>query len=386
LNNELYEKYKAALINEPSPCLFLDLDAFETNMNWAIQNAGSKKIRIATKSIRSVEVLKTILNHSNTFQGLMAFTLAEALWLRDLGFKDILVGYPSCDHKSLQQLALNPQGITLMVDLPEHIDLLEKYFIDQKFSICIDVDLSMDLPALRFGVFRSSIQSEDGLLILIKRIINSSKVTIVGVMGYEAQIAGVGDEKSFLIRFLKNLSVKKLRKRREVFFNLIKKHFPENIFVNGGGTGSLDSTRDENCVTELTVGSGFYAPALFDHYQNFKLKPALAFNLPIVRHPTPDIFTCLGGGYIASGAIEKSKQPIPYLPLGLELMPFEGAGEVQTPVKNTKGHPLKVGDFIILRHAKAGEICERFNSIALIKNGKCLGHVPTYRGEGKCFL
>ena len=35
-------------------------------------------------------------------------------------------------------------------------------------------------------------------------------------------------------------------------------------------------------MTELTAGSGFYAPTLFDRYSAFSLRPAAMFALPVV--------------------------------------------------------------------------------------------------------
>jgi D-serine deaminase-like pyridoxal phosphate-dependent protein len=94
----------------------------------------------------------------------------------------------------------------------------------------------------------------------------------------------------------------------------------------------------------------------------------------------------LGGGYIASGPAGKDRLPEPYLPRGLRLDPLEGAGEVQTPVLGTAAARLEPGDRVYFRHAKAGELCERFASLYLLEGGRVADEVPTYRGEGKCFL
>lgn len=386
MSERLYQQYLSALKDESAPCLFLDIDALNSNIAWAIENAGGKKLRIATKSVRSVEVLRRILSSSTIFQGPMTYTLDEALWLRELGFKDILMGYPTTDSKALARLAQDPSEITLMVDLPEHLEFLESFSPREKFSVCLDVDLSMDLPGVRFGVYRSHLTDRETLWPLLARFKNSGKLQLTGLMGYEAQVAGVADANSPLVRKLKGLSIKQLRRRREDIFNAIKEAGYELKLVNGGGTGSLSSTREEECVTEMTVGSGFYAPGLFDHYRDFKLRPALAFTLPVVRTPAPDIITCLGGGHIASGAIGITKLPTPWLPEGLQFLKHEGAGEVQTPLRNQGSHQLKLGDLVIMRHAKAGEVCEHFNEIKLIERGKVTGTISTYRGEGKCFL
>ena len=77
--------------------------------------------------------------------------------------------------------------------------------------------------------------------------------------------------------------------------------------------------------------------------------------------------------------------PVPYLPAGLKLSGTEGAGEVQTPVRGPAAAALRVGDRVWLRHAKAGELAERFNDYYLVEDDAPAYPVPTYRGEGQCF-
>lgn len=386
--NDQYQSYVQALKDVSAPNLFLDLAAFYKNLNWVISNSGSKKIRIATKSIRSVEILKKIHDSNSVFQGYMTYTLEESLWLKSLGLKDLLIGYPTTDRAALMKLAEDPSEIVLMVDRPEHLDQLEEIAAAKKvnFEVCVDLDLSMDLPGLRFGVYRSHLHSEKHLTSFLDHLNKCPHVKLVGAMGYEAQIAGVTDDTSKIRQVLKALSVTQLRNRRQKMVQMIMGDGHTLRFVNGGGTGSLKHTAKEEVVTEITIGSAFFAPVLFDHYQDFKLSPALFFSSPIVRQPEKDIFTILGGGYIASGSTDGIKQPQPFLPTGLTLLKNEGAGEVQTPLKYSGDLPLKIGDLVFLRHAKAGEICERFNQIHIIDGEKIVETVNTYRGEGKCFL
>lgn len=382
-----YNELKNIFKNFTHPLLFVDEQALNSNMEWVLSQAGQKKIRIATKSVRSVEVLKKILAKSDRFQGLMTFTLEESLWLSQLGFNDILIGYPTVDVASLEKLAKVPQDITLMVDRTEHLDMLEKIASahHSQFSICVDLDLSMDLPGLRFGVFRSSLQTEVALKTFLNHLKKCPHLKLTAAMGYEAQIAGIGDKSAPLIQTLKKFSIRQLQARRKKLVGIIRAHGFDIKVVNGGGTGSLNSTSTEEVVTELTAGSAFFAPTLFDQYRDFSLAPAMGFTLPVVRKPNDNMITVLGGGYIASGMAGIAKYPSPYLPSGLKLHSNEGAGEVQTPLFNNSGVNLDIGDFVVMRHAKAGEVCERFNEINLV-DGVSISKVKTYRGEGKCFL
>ncbi|MEO6887124.1 MAG: amino acid deaminase/aldolase, partial [Jatrophihabitantaceae bacterium] len=122
----------------------------------------------------------------------------------------------------------------------------------------------------------------------------------------------------------------------------------------------------------------------FDNYRAFEPRPALFFALSVVRRPAPGIATLFGGGYIASGPAGKTRIPKPAT-RGLKLIGTEGAGEVQTPVCGAAAARLRVGDRVWFRHAKAGELCERFETVHLVENGAVVDSVPTYRGEGKTF-
>jgi D-serine deaminase-like pyridoxal phosphate-dependent protein len=389
--------FSTELLKEISlPALLLDLDAFDENCNMIATNSKGKTIRIATKSIRSVPLLKRILDSSPIFKGLMSFTPHESIYLSEKGFDDILLGYPCWDLNALTQISkinLTANKIILMVDSFEHIDHLHKIAAETegKFYLCIDIDMSTAFANLHFGVRRSPLNNEEDVLRLARKIKQYPNLDLIGMMGYEAQIAGVGDLmpsqffKNRFVTYLKKRSIPEIAQRRGKVFQRLKDEGIPLSLVNGGGTGSLHTTTKENYITEVTVGSGFYSPLLFDYYQEFSYKPSLFFALPIVRKPTPHIYTCLGGGYIASGAAGKDKMPKPIYPAGGKLLSLEGAGEVQTPVY-FENASLEIGDAIVFRAAKAGEICERFKEIVCISNQQIINQFNTYRGEGACFL
>jgi D-serine deaminase-like pyridoxal phosphate-dependent protein len=192
--------------------------------------------------------------------------------------------------------------------------------------------------------------------------------------------------KNAIVRALKRRSVGMVAERRAAVVELIHSLGGSLRFVNGGGSGSMATTRAEAAVTELTVGSAFYAPALFDNYRDFRYQPAAGFAVEIVRRPAANRYTCLGGGYVASGAPGADRLPQPYLPTGVRLDALEGVGETQTPVRYVGDVPLGIGDPIFFRHSKAGELCERFTQLLLVSQGAVVGEATTYRGDGQCFL
>jgi D-serine deaminase-like pyridoxal phosphate-dependent protein len=392
-----YTYYNEIFKENTLPLAYLDVDMLNENIDAIAQRAGKKSIRIASKSIRCRWVLQHILERNSCYKGIMCFTGAEALFLSKQGFDDLLLGYPIVDKKQIQQICASTKvgkKIILMVDLEAHLqlinDIAEKE--DTVQPICIDMDMSSNIMGLHFGVNRSAIKNENDAIALIDSLEKYKHLQLVALMGYEAQIAGVGDTnpamgiKNFAIKFLKKKSIPAYTARRAAIVQYAKSKYNTIEIVNAGGTGSMEWNKIEDGITEITVGSGFYSPALFDYYNNFKHLPAAGFAVPIVRHPSANMFTCLGGGYVASGSIGIDKQPKPYLPKDVVLTENEGTGEVQTPFTYNGKEKLKIGDSILFRHSKAGELCERFNELHLISQGKIIDKVKTYRGEGECFL
>lgn len=393
----IYAEYKEAFKDVAMPFAFVDVDRLEANISAIAQAAGNKYIRIASKSIRSVGVLRKILEAHPVYRGVMCYTAAEAVFLADQGLDDLLLGYPQGMSASIDQLLdriAEGKTISFMVDCAEHIAELEQRAKARGVVVplCLDLDLSVSYPGLRFGVWRSPLSAWSQMKPVAERIVQSPWLVLDGLMGYEAQIAGVGDNapgaamRNGLIRWLKKRSIAEVSRRREEAVLGIEGLGVKLRFVNAGGTGSLDSSGQEPWVTELTAGSGFYSPGLFDNYKTFRYQPAAGYAMEVVRKPSDNIVTCLGGGHTASGASGSDKLPKPYLPEGLSLFPLEGAGEVQTPLRCSKDVKLAIGDPVFFRHAKAGELCERFLVLHAVSKGKLVGQYDTYRGMGECFL
>lgn len=389
-----YGYYRDAFVGRTMPFAFVDLDRFDANVEAIARRAGAKPIRVASKSVRCTVLLKRIFESSPAYRGVMAYHPLEAVYLANRGFDDVLVAYPFWHPNHVEAVCdavAEGKAITVMVDSTEHVRHLGAIAASRGLvlPICIDLDMSTSFPGLHFGVRRSGLTTPEQVLMVARLAAETRGVKLEGLMGYEAQIAGVPDAgggKNAVVRMLKAKSRKDVAERRARVVKALEAAGYPLRFVNGGGTGSMETTVAEDVVTEVTAGSGFYAPGLFDHYEGFKHLPAAGYAIEITRLPAPGIFTCLGGGYPASGAIDKNKLPSVYLPEGASLLELEGAGEVQTPIAYHGKERLGLGDPVFMRHAKAGELCERFNSLLLVAKGEVVGEVPTYRGEGHCFL
>lgn len=415
-----------------APSAWLDMDALDHNIALVNLKTQAVNLRLATKSIRSIDVLHYIKNKSPNFIGLMSYAADESVYLLENGFDNILCAYPTLDMSSVADtFKYTEQGATMiwMVDRSEHVDMLNEVAKKHNtvIDVCLDINMSMPLPKLYFGTKRSALMGLKDVKKLLKHFKRHTHVTVCAAMGYEAQIAGLPEHlpnKALLtpaIRLLKNRSKKQVSQRRGSIIKWLDKQGYTLKLVNGGGSGSMDFTSNQPEVTEITVGSAYYKPAYFDYMDSMdEFQPAAGFVLPITRQPEKDVVTCHSGGFIASGAIGVDKQPVVHYPKGLSLLADEGFGEVQTPLKidrkvvnsqlNRSGEAsgvgintdMNIGDIVWFRHAKAGELCEHFNALYCYRNtsqapnfnysntskGNATGisqTMTTYRGAGKCF-
>ncbi|WP_431801438.1 alanine racemase [Microbacterium sp. bgisy203] len=383
----------AAVADLSAPVASIDVEALRHNALDLVVRSSGVPIRVASKSIRVREVLDATLRMPG-YRGILAFTLAEALWLAE-DHDDIVLGYPTADRAALAALAADgakAARITLMVDEVAQLDLVDAVAPPGtrcEIRVAIDADASWRAPVLgHIGVRRSPLHEPGDVTRLARHIASREGFALVGLMMYEAQIAGQPDDTGRgdgVIRWMQRRSGQELLDRRGAIVAALRE-IATLEFVNGGGTGSLESTASDLAVTETTAGSGLLAGHLFDLYRAFTPAPAAAFALDVVRRPTADIATVLGGGWIASGPPVASRQPLPVWPEGLRTLAREGAGEVQTPLQGAAAGGLAIGNRVWFRHAKSGELAERVDRYVLTTGDRVVGEAATYRGEGKSFL
>ncbi|MBW1599640.1 amino acid deaminase/aldolase [Streptomyces sp. JJ38] len=388
------ERLRAATEGLETPYAVVDAAALRLNAEDLLRRSGGTPIRLASKSIRCREVLRTALDLPGV-HGVLAYTLPEALWLAE-EVEDVLLGYPTVDRSALRRLAADERlasRVTLMVDSVEHLEFTAAAVGPDgpPLRVCLELDASLRLAGgrIHFGARRSPVHTPKAAARLARAVVARPRFTLAGVMAYEGQIAGVGDNRPgvarYAVRAAQHASARELAVRRAAAVAAVRAVAPLE-FVNGGGTGSLELTAAEPAVTELAAGSGLFAPALFDHYTRFTPRPAAYFALSVVRRPSPRHVTVLGGGWTASGPPGADRLPVPVWPRGLSLLPTEGAGEVQTPLTGAAAAGMSIGDRVWFRHPKAGELCEHVDALHLVEEDGTVRAVPTYRGEGHAFL
>lgn len=390
----------AILRDERLPAVVVDLDAFDHNVAHAagIVAPSGLGLRLATKSVRVVALIRRALESGAPYRGLMCFSAEEARFLAGEGFDDLLVAYPTLqrvDLVALRELHEGGTTVWLVVDSADGLCALDAAMAtcDRPFPAVLDVDMSLRLAGQHLGVRRSPVRSVDEVLGLFRTGAELAHVRLCGAMGYEAQVAGLPDRNPFkralnpVAARVRKMSMRQIARRRaEMSTRLADEGFDIELF-NGGGTGSLDLTvREQDSLTEVTAGSGLLCSHLFDYYSNVTFRPACFFVLQVVRSSGPGFVTCQGGGYVASGEPGWDKVPVPHDPPGLELVSAEGCGEVQTPLKVPPGTSIALGQPVAFRHAKAGELAERFAEYLLVRGDRIVDRVPTYRGAGQTFF
>ncbi|MGW7551449.1 amino acid deaminase/aldolase [Streptomyces rimosus] len=392
-------RYDRATAHLDAPLALVDLDAFDANAADLVRRAQGKPLRVASKSVRCRALLERALARDG-FTGVMSYTLAESLWLARSGIEDVLLAYPSADREGFAELAADPKlaaAVTVMVDDVAQLDLVDAARPaggGEEIRVCLEWDTAYRPLGgrVRIGARRSPMNRPDQVAALARAVTRRPGFRVAGLMAYEGHVAGVGDAvaghplRSRAVQAMQAAARRDLARRRWEVVRAVRAEAPDLEFVNGGGTGSVQHTAAEAAVTEVAAGSGLYVPRLFDNYRSFTGRPAALFAQPVVRRPGKGVVTVLGGGYPASGVAGRDRSPVPYLPEGLRYDPQEEAGEVQTPLLGPAADGLRLGDKVWFRHAKAGELCERFAALHLVEGDRVVATVPTYRGEGRTFL
>lgn len=387
-----WAEWRELLRDEVLPVGVVDLDAFDRNVATVASLVGKgQSLRLATKSLRAPALIRRALAHGAPFNGLMTFSAAETLSLHRQGFDDFIVAYPIARRAELELVRrVHDSGATvrLVVDSVLHIALASEVMkgAARPLELVVDVDMSLWPETVHAGVRRSPLRTVGSVLELFERAKSFGAVRIVGVMGYDAQLAGLPDRARG--RWLDNLiagvvrrrSVSKVAQMRRALREALSRARYEIKVFNGAGSGSLDYCAREPWLTELTAGSALLCGHLFDGYSNLRYEPAGFFAVAVSRVSDPGWVTCNGGGWIASGAMGRDRLPLPWLPAGLTLSSREGMGEVQTPLRIARGVALGPGDPVLFRHAKSGELAEHVTEYLLVSGKKIVERVKTYRG------
>ena len=195
-------RYDRAIAGLDPPLALVDLGAFDRNAADMTRRAAGHPVRVATKSLRCRFLIERALARPG-YRGVMCYSLPEALWLHAAGTSDdLLVAYPTVDRGALRALAADEQArrhVTIMADSEAHLDVVDHALGEghPEIRVCLELDVSWRplarRPAVHIGTRRSPLHTPEQAADFARAIIRRAGFRLVGVMGYEGQIAGLGD-------------------------------------------------------------------------------------------------------------------------------------------------------------------------------------------------
>ena len=305
-----HDELEHATSHLDAPFAVIDLNAFDRNAADLLRRAGGTPIRLASKSVRARALIERALEAG--FQGILAFTLPEALWLAGHGHADLVVAYPTVDRGALRTLSRPRDRVTIMVDCREQLDLAAAAVREAgggPIQVCLDVDAGWWLLGgrIRFGARRSPVRTPEQAAALAREVLARPELQLDGLMSYEAHIAGVGDRPpgrplmGAAIRAMQRASARELAARRAAVVEAVSAVAPLR-FVNGGGTGSVDRTAAEPAVTEVAARSASTGRRCSTRTRASVPSRRRCSRCRSCRRPDARTATALGGGYPASGA------------------------------------------------------------------------------------
>src|ERR1700721_690471 len=132
-----------------------------------------------------------------------------------------------------------------------------------QIRVCLDLDMSWRPlargPVVQIGTWRSPLRSPAEAALFAETVLRRPGFSLVGVLGYEGQIAGLGDAppgrpvRAALVQAMQARSSAELNERRTEVVRRIRALAPLE-FVNGGGTGSLKSTPAAKALPDPPAG------------------------------------------------------------------------------------------------------------------------------------
>jgi D-serine deaminase-like pyridoxal phosphate-dependent protein len=396
-----WQIWRTLLAGCPLPAAIVDLDAVLANARLLTGLlAPGVTLRIASKSLRIPALMHRLLaDDPERIRGVMTFSARETEALAADGFDDLFLAYPPSrpdEAAALAGAAALGRTVRIAIDDARHVGLLSEAAVSRGVRLAVALDLDTAWrplgPGLHLGVWRSPLREIDAVRRLADAVAQAPGLVLDGLLAYEAQVAGLSDAPRGkplmrpVIAAVKAGSRPRVAALRRATAAALRADGHAISVINGGGSGSVAATSGDGTVTEVTAGSGFLAPHLFDNYDRLPLVPAAFFALAVSRLPDADHVTCASGGFVASGPAGEDRLPQIHAPAGLLPLSGEGWGEVQTPLRRGPGAPrLAIGDPVIARHAKAGELFERFTDALLIERGALREAAATYRGRGWSF-
>ena len=340
------------------------------------------------------------------FRGILAYTLPEALWLASQGTSDdIVVAYPTADRAALARLAADPAAASVdhrhgglhRSSRPDRESGSRDRRARSRSGSRIDIDAWLpgarrQVPGRRAtlpGAHARAMRSRSPRSIMAR-----PGLRLTGLMAYEAQIAGVGDNPPGrpLVRPWPSGSCSACRRpnwpaRRAAIVAAIRALTPLE-FVNGGGTGSLERTAAEAAVTEIGAGSGLYHPTLVRRLPRLHRPPGGACSrCRSYAAPGRGVVTASRRrlSRVRAGSAEPGAVALP----AARLAPGPGGGRrggADSAARRRRRQPARRRPGVDAARQGGRAVRAVQRAAPDRRQQRSAATVPTYRGEGQTFL
>ncbi|MEZ5354062.1 MAG: alanine racemase [Bryobacteraceae bacterium] len=235
----------------PTPCMLLDLDLFEKNLNHMASHckATGTNFRGHVKIHKSTDIAKRQAELGAI--GVTVATEAEAELFSDSGIKGVLMTRQSAGReKTMRMVAVakrDPTFITI-VDDPWMADQYDQAAAAEKTKVNVIVEINA-------GLKRSGIEPGDKAFRLVKHVLGKKNLNFKGLMAYSG---GASHTKGWEARQKKSMG--DIAGMLETAEMCKKAGIPVEIRT-GGSTGTYNI--DPGHLTELQAGSYMFMDTLY---------------------------------------------------------------------------------------------------------------------------
>ena len=284
-----------------SPCLMLDLEAFERNVAQLAQTIvvqGKKRWRPHVKAIRSPHLAQRLIAAGAS--GVTCSSVAEAETMVGAGIDDVLISSQVIGPDHLRRLALLNRSANVIsaIDALAHIALLAAAAGDA--DVVLPVVIEVDI-----GLGRAGVAPGPPAALLAREVLANRRLRFCGLMAWEGQTTQIQDPvaKEAAIRASVGLLTDTARQCNAAGIGV--------EIVSCGGTGTYPVTSTIDGVTEIQAGGGVFGDVRYRTEFNMSLTQALTLNATVISRPASRRIVC-DAGWKSHGF-----HPTPSRPLGL---------------------------------------------------------------------
>lgn len=382
-----YAYYCEVLRDRHLPAAYIDMNLFERNIRTVLHHSGGKDLRVDARVLRCPALIERVMRSNARFHSAACATIAEAIPLaQQQDISDVLVMFPTVDPAALARVCrATADGYTILLttDSPRHLEPLAHAAqkADVTVGVCLEMDTSVNLPSLKGPGRRTPLRNIDALLNLVTEIEDTARLEFRGLLIFDTRRSNLAERSRAALgqgRGRTDTAMgrrRRILKRREDVVEALQALGYSSAFVNCSGDAGLDVNAHDGSITEITVG-----PALLGLDPSVRHGiPAAGYCAEIMRQPGETLYACRGDNLFGPHITDPNFLPQPYLPPGATLDPLAGAGDGQLPIRYVG--PLSIGDAVFLHPDNVADLCERFDRLLLVQDGRIIDEVETFRAR-----